>query len=115
MLLLYTVTLYIEERFCNNDSCYFPEKLQHIFLLLLLFTGTMPICVSSTDFISGSGSHGQLFLPYRAHQHGIADGRKICSLPFTAKTGAKHPIIKAPAAPQNTCGSCWLCLRHLTD
>ena len=35
-------------------------------------------------------------------------------LPFTTKTGAKHPIFKAPA-PHNTCRSCWLCIRYLTD
>ena len=54
----------------------------------------------------GSGSHGQLFLPYTA--------LFTCSLPFTTKTGAKHPFSKAPA-PHDTCGSCWLCGRHLTD
>ena len=61
------------------------------------------------------------FCLIRPRQHIIADRqnynvgpRALCSLPFTTKTGAKHPFIKAPA-PHDTCGSCWLCVRHLAD
>ena len=56
----------------------------------------------------------------RRHRHvawltAVIGLRALCSLPFTTKTGAKHPFIKAPA-PHDTCGSCWLCIRHsLTD
>ena len=50
-----------------------------------------------------------------SNQSGRASGHTPRSLPFTTKTGSKHPIIKAPA-PHDTCGSCWLCVRHfLTD
>ena len=57
---------------------------------------------------------GNCFCIITPHQHSIAESRAFCSLPFTTKTRAKHPFIKAPA-PYNTFGSCWLCVRHLTD
>ena len=57
-----------------------------------------------------SGQNGRAF----GHTPRQVSMRALCSLPFTTKTGAKHPFIKAPA-PHNTCGSCWLCVRHLTD
>ena len=56
------------------------------------------------------------FCLIRPHRHTQAEigPRALCGLPFTTKTGAKHPFIKAPAS-HDTRGSCWLCVRNLTD